>query len=69
MYFCKKCNKIVPEKEIHTLGKVKLHIKEEMGNSYTAYGAYQSPGKVGFCPTTIRSCYGNVREATEEEMG
>lgn len=68
MYFCKKCNKKVLDKEVHTLGKVKLHIKEEMGNSYTAYGKYQPPGKVGFDPITIRSCYGNVREATEEDV-
>jgi hypothetical protein len=61
MYHCKKCNKIVSDKEVKQFipvtGKL-LHIYEVLENYYKN----QSPGKVGWDPV-IRTVYcGEVEE-------
>lgn len=62
MFYCEKCKRVVPDNEVHPFLSSFMHVTEKMGNYYTAYGQYQSPGKVGFSPVTIRGCYGKAVE-------
>jgi hypothetical protein len=61
MYHCKKCNKIVPDKEVKQLipvtGKL-LHVYEVLENYYKN----QAPGKVGWDPVIRKVYCGEVEE-------
>lgn len=67
LYFCEKCDKIVPEKEVK---EIKFFDKVSLHHSYDVMENFyknQRPGTIGFCPVTRHIFCGKVREPTDQE--
>ena len=63
VYFCDKCDKIVPEKDTRSFADKLYHYFDVMENAYKN----QAPGTIGYCPVSRNILCAIVREPTDQE--